>query len=438
MDEKREPGPQKGDELELEIEKIVPGGDGLARHDGRVVFVPLAAPGDRLKVEVVKKKKAFLRAKIVEILSSGKGRRQPVCRLFGLCGGCQFQHLNRETERAIKREMVADALFKIAKLEVEVAPVREGSPETDYRQRAGLKARVDRGEVKLGFFQAGGRNLIDLPACPILHPELEGLLETLRAAIRRLERPYAIQEVETVWSESGLGLVFHLKSGLSQGDRNLLKQFGKRAGIKSLWQGGKTGKEWRPLLEEGELTYTLEGMPYRFLPGDFTQANIDAARILAEEAMALAGEGEKAVDLFCGGGMFTLPLARRYAHVAGYEVSFTAIKSAKRNARENGLGDKATFERLDLSPEEGDVALNLEGVETVLLDPPRTGAEAVARRLVDSDVKRVVYVSCDPATFARDAALLTAGGFTLEKVQPVDLFPLTRHVELVAGFKRKA
>lgn len=430
---------EQKERMVVQIDKLVPGGSGLGFYEGSALFVPFTAPGDRIVAEVTQKKTGHLFARCVEILEPGPERMDPACEHFTQCGGCQLRHLSAPFQQTVKGAFLRETLSRFPNLRaVTPMPTWAASPQADgYRCRAGFKVRWVGSRLLLGFFQTASHRIADLTnGCPVLDDRLSRLIPPLRLLIADLSVRQKLPQVDGVVGENGVGLLFHLLTPPTRSDLERLHTFAKQEGIRQLWlqQGRKTGIH--PVVQDGELFYRLD--PYRlvFNPGDFIQAHQAGNRLLVQEALRQGGEGEVAWDLFCGMGNFTLPLARQFAYVLGVEGYAPALQRAEANARSGQMAN-IRFRALDLFQEGAVAQLATErGADLVLLDPPREGALVLIKWLVTTPLKRLVYVSCNPATFARDATILTGAGFVLERVQPIDLFPQTFHLELVALFVR--
>jgi len=390
--------------VETEIERIVPGGAGLAHAAGRTLFVGLAAPGDRVRARIdrVAGKVAF--ASIVEILTPGSGRVEPPCPYFGRCGGCDVQQLGYEAQLEAKVGIVRDCLRRIAGVEppADLAIVPSPDPWA-YRTRA--EWRHDPARQRLGYFARDSHRVVDVAACPIAAPALNVALAGLR------ER---------------------LTSGFLPGD---VSEFRAAAGDNAVGLGPSL--DGQPPVE---LARTVAGERHRFDADCFFQPNAGLLEPLVAEALRFAppaGAAARgpAIDLYCGVGLFTLPLARRFAEVVGVESHRAAAAYAARNLADAGLGNA----RVDAVAVESWLSRHsaLAPAAFLVLDPPRAGAGPVTvAGILGLRPARIAYVSCDPATLARDLRSLLAGGYRLEHVAALDLFPQTHHVETVAHLAR--
>ena len=376
--------------LEVEIERILPGGYGLAHSAGHTVFVSLAAPGDRLRVRVERQQGNVLFAAIEEILVASPDRIQPPCPYFGRCGGCDFQQLTYEKQLAAKAGIIRDCLHRIARLEDVPEVVVTPSPrEWRYRMRATWQ--IDRDERTIGYYERGSRRVCDVADCAVLVPQLEETLERVRATdFQRF--PPELKHLDVVAGENGVSLA------------PAFAEF-----------------------ETAELELRVGEEIYNYSAEAFFQVNPGLLAPLIEFALGDVS-GETAVDLYCGVGLFTLPLARRFAAVTGVEANPVAVRFARRNLQRAGL------ENVRVVNAGVTEWIRRRALQTdfVLLDPPRAGAEsAVIKGILDSRARRISYVSCDPATLARDLRKLFAGGYMMESLLAFDLFPQTHHVETV-------
>ncbi|MBF0370278.1 MAG: 23S rRNA (uracil(1939)-C(5))-methyltransferase RlmD [Magnetococcales bacterium] len=421
-------------ETELQIEEIIPGGLGLGHHEGRAVFVPFTAPGDRIRVALLEKRRRHYRGRCLEVLEPGPLRVEPFCSHYETCGGCHLQHLSIEGQGEVKRGFVADSLRRLGKIDPEgilgewiPAPSDKG-----YRRRAGLKVRWVKDKPLVGFFAPASHRVVDLSECPILHPKLAEFIPALRDFIPHLKVRERLPHVDVVSGENGPALVFHILSNPHGRDKDMMTGFAREHGAQQVWIQRKGKENLEEVWRGGGLTYQVDELTMRFDPGDFIQANFEQNRRLVAESMALAGSGEAAWDLFCGVGNFTLPLAKRFSRVRGIDSYGPGLRRAKTNARKNSL-DSVRFRKGNLSIEE-EIPQSSGGMEILLLDPPREGAVELVKKMPGLNPRQVIYVSCNPATFARDAAIMEDNGFKLETVIPIDLFPNTHHLELVARF----
>ncbi|MBF0123815.1 MAG: methyltransferase domain-containing protein [Magnetococcales bacterium] len=407
---------------EVVVERLIIGGLGLAWHDGRTILIPYAAPGDRLLVEIkAEKRRGVHHGRIDTIVTAGPDRIEPVCPLYGRCGGCQLQHLSQEAALSVKRSFVIDALRRLARVaavdaENCVWPTQPVQPVVGYRQRAQLHIYQHGHKTAVGFHAPNSHRVIDTNHCAILCPQLNQLLPPIHQAIADLDRPLRLSHIDLACGESGLLLALHGRAPL-------------------------TPPALQPFVTGDNCLYRVNGVELSFRAGNFTQANFVGNQHLVAKVLEQAGSGHQALDLFCGIGNFTLPLRQQFDRVTGWDLCPSSIDLARQNIVNNGLSDIA-IGHADLFSPAGVTQLALDEsalskTDCVVLDPPREGAALISQRLASPNrIKRVVYVSCNPATFARDTAVLVAGGWRLHSVHPIDMFPLTHHIELVALFVR--
>jgi 23S rRNA (uracil1939-C5)-methyltransferase len=375
--------------VELKIDELAAGGDGVGRGpDGRVVFVPFTAPGDRVRVRVTESRARFARGRVESLLEPGPQRSDPVCPVFGSCGGCAWQHVAYSAQLAAKARILEDALRRLGGLEppgpIEVAP----SPSAyGYRSRARVLAQAGR----VGYRRRHSHAVCATTRCPVLLPALD---EKLRELAQR--PPSRDGEWELAWGDGEARAVPLASPGR---ERITTRVAGERIGIS---------------------------------PGVFAQGNALLLPALAERLLVLAGTGERALELYAGAGCFTLPLARRWKHLSALEASAEAARDLRANLKGAGIENvEVLAETLERALERG--ALTELAPEALVLDPPRTGLpEGAAHALGQLGPARIVYLSCDPATLARDLALFVARGWVLRSVEGFDLFPQTPHVEALA------
>jgi 23S rRNA (uracil1939-C5)-methyltransferase len=398
-----------GDVLEVRVERIVPGGAGLAHAAGLTLFVPLAAPGDllRVRVERVKGRTGF--ASLVEVVEPGAERVEPPCPYFGRCGGCDFQQLTYEAQLRAKSEIIRDCLRRIAHLappdEIPITP----SPAV-WRYRSRARWQFDARHGRLGYYELGSHRVCDVAECPVVLPEVQTALSRLRAALVTTAHEAAVQDADGDEPRGARAAEFQAVAG--DDGVSLLPPL-----------DGTDASERRRL---------IAGESYRFDAGCFFQINHALLEPLVAEALRRAEPGATAVDLYCGVGLFTLPLARRFARVVGVEANAAACRHARANLSDAGLPN-ARIEASPTGPWLSRRAAKIAPADFLLLDPPRAGADhETLAGILRLRPRRIAYVSCDPATLARDLRALSDGGYTLDSLAAFDMFPQTHHVETVA------
>lgn len=430
----------------LTIESLDLEARGVARRDGKVVFVAGALPGEQVLATINRRKPSFDTATTQQVIRASSQRVQPLCPSFGICGGCAMQHLEPSAQVAIKQRVLEDGLAHIGKVRPQrILPPLHG-PAWGYRYRARLSVRVVRkkGGVLVGFREKRGSYVVDMTQCPVLPPHISQMLVPLRQLIGSLSCAERIPQIEVAVGDTVTALLLRHMEPLASQDITLLRQFADQHNV-SWWLQPK-GPDTVHLLDaadEGRLAYSLPefGLRMAYKPTDFTQVNHAINRSLISRALSLLGvqPGERVADLFCGLGNFTLPLATVASHVTGVEGSELLTQRAQESARQHGLDERTDFSTLNLFEVDAQWLRGLGYFDRMLIDPPRDGAEAVCRALVDlapaERPKRIVYVSCNPATLARDAGILVhEGGFILESAGAINMFPHTGHVESIAVF----
>ncbi|MCK7581806.1 MAG: 23S rRNA (uracil(1939)-C(5))-methyltransferase RlmD [Chromatiales bacterium] len=429
--------------IEAEIQTLTHEGRGLTRIDGKTVFVDGALPGERVRLRYTRVQRRFDEAEVDEVLTASPDRIEPGCAHFGVCGGCALQHLNPEAQIRVKHDSLADVFERIGK----VTPERWLDPLTaeswGYRRKARLGVRhvVKKGRTLVGFRERRNSFLADLRRCEVLHPQVGERLETLAATIERLSIRDHVPQIEMAMGDGPCVLVFRVMQAPTPEDEACLLELGRREGFHIYLQDGGIDSI-RPLPgQEVALSYSLpnHGVEIGFLPSDFTQVNLELNRRMVDQALALLDPDpdDTVLDLFCGLGNFTLPLARRSAEVVGVEGDAGLVERARANAVRNGL-DNVRFHVADLQAElSAEAPWTRQRFTKALIDPPRSGAWEVLDWLPRLGVERLVYVSCYPTTLARDAdRLVNELGYRLRAAGVMDMFPHTSHVESMALFER--
>lgn len=444
--------------VDLEIESLDLEAQGVAHHEGKVVFVSGALPGERVRAALRRRKPRFDTADTVEVLRESSQRVRPRCPHFGVCGGCSMQHLDAAAQLAIKQRALEDQLHHLGKVQAGNILRPIAGPSWGYRYRARLSVRhvPRKGGVLVGFHERGSSYVADMRECHVLAPGVAALLLPLRDLVGALSIRDRMPQIEVAVGEreaAGLcvALVFRVLQSLSADDEALLRSFARSHGAEIWLQ--PAGPDSIELLcdAQGEAGVSLLGfhlaefgvtLPFR--PTDFTQVNHAINAVLVRRAITLLDPqpDERVADLFCGLGNFSLPLARRARAVVGIEGSRSLVRRAADNAALNGLGDRTQFVAQDLFKMDAAAWQTLGHFDRVLIDPPREGALEVCKAVSAQSAeerscapRRVVYVSCNPATLARDAAVMVhVGGYRLAAAGAVNMFPHTSHVESVAVF----
>lgn len=437
--------------LEADITDLTHDGRGVAHIDGKAVFVQGALAGERVRLRYAGKHRHYDEAVVEEILQASPDRVTPRCEHFGVCGGCALQHLDPAAQIAAKQRVLLENFERIGKLEPQnVLPPLTDTP-WGYRRKGRLSVKyVDKkGRVLVGFRETNGRYVADIKHCDVLDPAVGGRIEAITALIETLDAKRDIPQIEIAAGDDLVALVFRHLQPLSDGDRQRLVAFAQETGLGVFLQPGGIDSVvalWpdhtRPdhKLDQAPLSFRLPvyDVELEFRPLDFIQVNAGMNRRMIDHALGLLDPQptDRVLDLFCGLGNFTLPLARRAGQVTGIEGDAGLVRRAADNARRNGI-DNATFFSADLAADQRATSWAKADYECMLLDPPRSGADAILEYLPRRGVHRVVYVSCHPASLARDAAILVERhGFELVSAGVMDMFPHTAHVESIAMFER--
>ena len=437
--------------MEVTIERILPGGFGLAHAEGKTLMVALAAPGDRLRVRVERVKGTVGFASVIEVLEPSPMRTAPPCPYFGRCGGCDFQQLTYEAQLSAKAEIIRDCLHRIGRIDT-VPDFNITPAPNQWRYRSRAQWQYDSVRQRLGYFESASRSVCDVSECAVLVPELQQTLEALRHEMSEGQLPDDARYFRAVAGDQGVAVAPDVRSPTNRGPHASISR-------------GVVDREG----QMRDISRSINGETYKLNAESFFQTNIDLVPQLIEAAIG-DSSGEIAIELYSGVGLFTLPLSRRFKRVTAVEENRDAVSFARENLADAGLvnaevvtSDVAAWFESDLecggrvpmyrerrfgstSP---DVSQNLEGVQNegsiqsavragalqidfLLLDPPRAGAESrVIGGILQLKPKQICYVSCDPATLARDLQKLIAGGYSLDSLNAFDMFPQTHHVETV-------
>jgi 23S rRNA (uracil1939-C5)-methyltransferase len=443
--------------LDLEAQGVAhrANAEGGGEGQGKVVFIEGALPTERVQVQIARKKNNWEQGPMSALARESAQRVRPACPHFGLhagaCGGCKMQHLHPAAQVAVKQRVLEDNLWHLAKVRPDLVLRPIEGPAWGYRDRARLSVRfvAKKGTVLIGFHERKSRYVADMQVCPVLPPEVSAMLLPLRALIGGMDQRDRLPQIELAAGEGITALVLRHLEPLTEADRGRLRQFGRQHGVQ--WWLQPKGPDSVQLLDEGgpQLAYTLPefGITMPFKPTDFTQVNPHINRVLVQRALHLLAPQpqERVIDWFCGLGNFTLPLATLARAVLGIEGSEVLVQRARDNAALNGLSAKTQFAARNLFEITAHDLQELGAAERWLVDPPREGAFALAKAVADLNgsqpawvaPQRIVYVSCNPATLARDAGLLVhQGGYRCSAAGAVNMFPHTAHVESIAVFDR--
>ncbi|WP_313055744.1 23S rRNA (uracil(1939)-C(5))-methyltransferase RlmD [Pseudomonas lopnurensis] len=433
----RKPQVPAGKKQRLGIERLAHDGRGIAFLDGRTWFVEGALPGEEVEARVLAARSQIVEARCERVLVGSAQRRDEPCPHARQCGGCNLQHAAADDQLELKQRTLNEQLARFAGLQPEAWAAALSGPELGYRRRARLAVRWDvkARRLDIGFRATASQQIVSIEQCPVLVQPLQSLLPDLLAMLRGFDRPQAIGHVE-LFSGTAEALLVRHTATLPASDLARLAAFSE-AHRAQLWLQG----EGEPQAVEPAqfLGYRLAQwqLELAWRPGDFVQVNAPVNEAMVAQALEwlAPAPGERVLDLFCGLGNFSLPLARQGARVVGVEGVEAMVGRARDNAQRNGL-EHAHFYQADLSKPLADAPWARDGFAAVLLDPPRDGALQIVRQMSMLEARRVVYVSCNPATLARDAAELVAQGYRLKRAGVLDMFPQTAHVEAMALFER--
>lgn len=425
----------------LQIDKLAFGGAGFGRLDGKACFVPYTAPGDLVDVTITKSKSSYLEGEVNRVDSPASCRVTPVCPVFGRCGGCNWQHISYDAQCRQKELIFAETMWRMARVGAEsISPLLAASDPLGYRQRIQLKVYCRDDRLFLGFYRSGSHYVVDLPdGCAIARAELTMALDEIRGIISSSPERDRIPQVDLSVGEDGtITALFHYIGNDRQGIHDYLAglqgrvehvsaiclQMGRKDTIKSVF-GPETMEYTLPCDGTTDLTMSYSA-------DCFSQVNFHQNRRIVDIVLSWAVERRvnAVLDLFCGNGNFSLPLSRCAASILGMESYARSIELAQHNARQNGIAN-VTFLCEDAANGVRRLADEGSVFDLIILDPPRSGASMVVSNLKMLHPAYLIYVSCDPPTLGRDLALLQKNGFRVERIQPVDMFPQTYHLESV-------
>ena len=416
------------------VEKLAFGGDGVLRAEGLVVFIPFTAPGDIIEGRITLQKKRYARGEIVRLLKAGPERCKPRCPYFGTCGGCQLQHVEYSEQMVAKQGMVEEAFTRIGKVaNVPMAPIKGSSSPWAYRRHITLHLKEREGVFDWGYFALDNHTLLPVEQCVIFTAANDPVFASLRSLIALLKPKKGEEGRVTLLKREEGGYLLALQF---EKDVDGIEQVLERSSF-----AGTVVRMGNKVRGQGEraLFYHYGGLPFEFSPFSFIQNHPEQSAYIYEKILRVVSEGPM-IDLYCGVGVSSLLLARKGLSVVGIESNPTAIELAKKNGQRFGLdiGNRVEF----ICADAGKVfkkVLKERKPKWVVVNPPRDGLDSrVLDELCKGEVKGLVYVSCMPATIARDTERLVAGGFELELCQAVDMFPQTGHVESVAVYRKKS
>ncbi|WP_122501121.1 MULTISPECIES: 23S rRNA (uracil(1939)-C(5))-methyltransferase RlmD [Pseudomonas] len=425
-----------GKKQRLTIERLSDDGRGIAFLEGRTWFVTGSLAGEEVEARVLNARGKVVEARTERVFTASEMRRAPLCKHFGRCGGCSVQHVPHDEQLALKQRMLAEQLLRVAN----VAPQEWAAPltgsELAYRRRARVAVRWDVKAKRLdvGFRATASQDIVGIEECPVLVQALQPIMTQLPTMLRSLSKPQALGHVE-LFSGSATAVLLRHTAPLAEADLAILEAFCAEHGAQ-LWLHGEGDPQ--PANPDDQLGYRLApwNLQLDWRPGDFIQVNAQVNTAMIEQALEWLAPAadERVMDLFCGLGNFALPLAGLAKEVVAVEGVATMVERAAANAVSNDLRNVAFFQA-DLSQPLTNASWAAEGFSAVLLDPPRDGAFEVVRQIGKTGARRLLYVSCNPATLARDTVELVNQGYRLKRAGILDMFPQTAHVEAMALFE---
>jgi len=432
----------------LEVVNLSHEAQGIAKLDGRAVFIDGALPGETIEAQLLQKRKGVQEAKLVQIVKPSPDRVDPKCAHYDMCGGCAEQHLSSDKQLAFKQQQLLDNMQRIGKVEVPVVLPPLQADVWNYRRRARLGARwvAQKGRTLVGFRERNDNKLANISRCEVLREPLSSLIDPMSVMLGSLSVRDKVPQVEAAVADNITALVIRILADLTEADLEILHAFRVQNGVQIYLQ--REGYDSIKPLHPESVQPLIYGIPdfnveFEFLPNDFIQVN----GALNQQMVALAlrlldiNENDEVLDLFCGLGNFSLPLARHAKHVLGIEGEASLVERARQNARRNNVSN-VEFMVANLFEEHKDSPFAKRTFNKVLLDPPRAGAREILPVIANSGAKcgaqRVVYISCHPGSLARDTDILVHElGYELKSAGVLDMFPHTAHVESVAVFERK-
>ena len=426
------------------IETLSHDGRGIAHLDGKITFIHGALPSEEVEAKLVSSRSAFNEAITLNVLKASPDRVKPPCQHYDMCGGCSMQHLSPSAQIAHKQQILLDQLQHFGKVKPKsILPPLTG-PTLGYRRKARLGARyvIKKEKLLVGFRERNGRYITEITSCPVLHSTVGEKIVDLQKVIRSLSQFDHIPQIEVAVGERRTALIIRNLQPLSDEDISKICLFADKHGLDIYLQpkGPDTVHKIWPNDQNNRLIYLLpdQNLEMLFHPCDFTQVNQDINRAMINRAIELLDlqSNDQVLDLFCGLGNFSLPLAEYCKGVIGIEGSKTAVLRAQENAKHNDI-NKVCFLAANLSEDVSRLAWTKQQYDKILIDPPRSGALEVIQSIARINAERIVYISCNPATLARDAGILVnEHKYRLETVGVMDMFPHTSHVESIALFVR--
>jgi len=430
------------------IEKLAFGGNGICRIAGKVCFVPFSCPGDEVRLAVTTEKRSYLEARIVELITPSPFRTQPSCPVFGTCGGCSWQHIDYAQQLAAKQQILTETMWRGARVGAEcITATQPSARQYGYRSRVQFKLHGSGDKLQIGFYRTGSHLVVDAgQGCPVALPVINEALAALRSVLKSFADIRSIPKISIDSAEQGLIAVVKYSGRDSASAAAFFeKHCGELLPLTGLFLQSERSGSLQKVYGDDLLTYSLpawspgsEPIRLSYQAGGFAQVNRDQNGAMLEIVKRLAGftGTEQVLDLYCGNGNFSLPIASLVSEVTGIEEFAGSIAAARENGIKNHISN-AAFICADAASGTRQLADNGSRFDTVILDPPRSGAAEAVAEICRLKPDRIIYVSCDPSTLARDCGMLAEKGYQVSECVPVDMFPQTYHIESVTLLKKQ-
>ena len=429
-------------DLRTTVEKLAFGGNGVCRIDGKVCFVPFSCPGDEVRLAITADKRSYLLARIVELITPSPLRDTPPCPLFGTCGGCSWQHINYAHQLQAKQQILAESLWRGARVGAEcVTPTQPSPQQYGYRSRVQFKLHGSAGSLKIGFYRTGTHQVVDVAeGCPVAQPVINEALAALRTVLKSFSDIRSIPKISVDCAEAGVSAVISYTGRDSASLATFFRDHREALHpLTGLFLQSDRSFKLKKVYGEDLLTYSLPNLVadtgscrLSYQSGGFAQINREQNVALLEIVRRLADfkDNEQVLDLYCGNGNFSLPIAGLVSRVTGIEEFAGSIVAARDNCTKNELSN-VTFICADAAAGARQLTNDGRQFDTIILDPPRSGAAEALPEICRLNPAAIIYVSCDPSTLARDCGVLAARGYCVKESVPVDMFPQTYHIESV-------
>lgn len=439
---KRKPVPQEP--VEVTIEKLSHEGRGIAHIDGKTVFVDGALPGEKILMKYAVVRGKFDEGYAEDVIEPSVNRVEPPCPKFDICGGCSLQHMASDEQIKFKQSILAEHFTHFGNIEPDewLEPLQADTLAYRKKARLGVRYVVKKESCLVGFREKRSNFLAEIEHCPVLDKKVSDLIMPLREMIGSMDAKQSTPQIELAAGDTGLAFIVRHMEPMTNDDHQKWLSFAEANDIDLYYQSKGPDTIHKVFPEGGEerLSYQLADfdVTLKFHPMDFTQVNTSINRKMVSLALDLLSpqKDERVLDLFCGLGNFTIPLATRSKQVIGVEGVDTMVKRGYENAKLNQL-ENVDFYQADLQKDFSDKSWASQGFDKILIDPPRSGAQDVVEYIDKFNASRIVYVSCNPATLARDAGILKEKGYHLTKAGVMDMFPHTAHVESIAVFEKR-